>query len=69
MNALENHWLNHKHEYPRDHETRTSLRKDVCIQAFKSALKHNESSRIERSQAIKATGTTSSEWWLPSLLQ
>ena len=69
VNALENHRLNHEHEYPRDHETRTSLRKDARIRAFESASKHNEPSRIERSQAIKAAGTTSGGWQLPSLLQ
>ena len=59
VNALENHRLNHEHEYPRDHETRVSLRKDVRIRAFESASKHNEPSRIKKSQAIKAAGTTS----------
>jgi hypothetical protein len=59
VNALENHQLNHEHEHPQDHETRTSLWKDACIHAFESASKHNEPSGIERSQAIKAAGTTS----------
>ena len=59
INALENHRLNHEHEHSQDHETRNSLRKDACIQAFESASKHNEPSRIKRSQAIKAAGTTS----------
>ncbi|KAG6370583.1 hypothetical protein JVT61DRAFT_11380 [Boletus reticuloceps] len=59
INALENYRLNHKHEHPRDHETRSSLQKDVHICMFESASKHNEPSRIERSQAIKAAGTTS----------
>jgi hypothetical protein len=59
VNALENHRLNHEHEHPQDHETRTSLRKDACIRAFESASKHNELSRIERSQAVKAARTTS----------
>ena len=65
INALENHRLNREHEYPRDHETWFSLRKDVCIWAFESALMHSELSRIGRSQAVKAAGTTSGEWWLP----
>lgn len=59
INALENHRLNHEHDYPHDHETRTGLRKDARIRAFESASKHNEPSRIEKSQAIKAAGTTS----------
>ena len=59
VNALENHRLNHEHEYPRDHETQVSLRKDVRIHTFEPALKHNEPSRIEKSQAIKAARTTS----------
>ena len=59
MNTLENYRLNHEHEHPQDHETRASLQKDVHIRAFKSASKHNEPSRIERLQAIKATRTTS----------
>ena len=52
-------WLNHEHKHPQDHETQVSLWKDVHICAFKSASKHNEPSRIEKSQAIKAAGTTS----------
>ena len=68
VNALENHWLNHEHEHSRDHETRNSLRKDVRIRAFESASKHNEPSRIERSQAIKAAGTTSGRLQLQAAL-
>ena len=49
INALENHWLNCEHEYPRDHETWFSLQKDMRIRAFESTLKHSELSRIERS--------------------
>ena len=59
INALENHGLNHEHEYPWDHKTRTSLQKDAHIRAFESSSKHTEPSRVERSQAIKAAGTTS----------
>jgi hypothetical protein len=61
INALEKHRLNHEHQYPSDHEMRLTLRKDSCIRAFESASKHNEPSRVEKSQAIKAAGTTSGQ--------
>jgi len=69
VNALENHRLNHEHEHPQDHETKISLRKDARIRAFESASKHNEPSRIERSQAIKAAGTTSDTYTNEELLR
>lgn len=61
INALEKHRLNHEHEHPPGHETRVPLRKDSRIRAFESASKHNEPSRVAKSQAIKAAGTTSGQ--------
>ena len=69
INALEKYRLNHEHGYPRDHETRVSLRKDSRIRAFESASKHNEPKRVEKSQTIKAAGTSSGKHPAPPTCQ
>jgi hypothetical protein len=61
INALEKYRLNHAHSYPCDHETHVSLRRDSCIRAFESASKHHEPKRVEKSQTVKAAGTSSGE--------
>jgi hypothetical protein len=61
INALEKYQLNHEHHYTLDHETCVSLRKDSRIRTFESASKHNEPKRVEKSQVVKAAGTSSGE--------
>jgi hypothetical protein len=61
INALEKYRLNHAHSFPRDHETHISLRRDSRIRAFESASKHHEPKRVEKSQTVKAAGTSSGE--------
>jgi hypothetical protein len=61
INALKKYRLNHEHLHPHDHETHVSLRKDSRIRAFESASRHNEPKRVERSQTVKAAGTSSGE--------
>ncbi|KAG2095328.1 hypothetical protein BD769DRAFT_1678377 [Suillus cothurnatus] len=68
INALEKYHLNHAHSYPCDHETHVSLRRDSRIRAFESASKHHEPKRVEKSQTVKAAGTSSDTYTKAELI-
>ncbi|OJA10888.1 hypothetical protein AZE42_11709 [Rhizopogon vesiculosus] len=68
INALEKYRLNQEHFYLCDHEMHVSLCKDSCIRAFELALRHNEPKRVEKSQTIKAAGTSSDTYTKAELM-
>ncbi|KIK32123.1 hypothetical protein CY34DRAFT_111093, partial [Suillus luteus UH-Slu-Lm8-n1] len=69
INALEKYRLNHAHSFLRDHETHISLRRDSRIRAFESASKHHEPKRVEKSQTVKAAGTSSDTYTKAELIR
>jgi len=64
ISALE-HWrFNHAHFYRDVPDAQTPLRSDYRVKTIETAKKHDEPKRVESSQALKATGSSSGK---PSL--
>lgn len=59
ISALENWRFNHAHHYRDIRDAQVPLRSDYRIKTIETAKRHDEPKRIETSQALKATGTSS----------
>jgi hypothetical protein len=65
ISALE-HWrCHHAHCYRDIPEAQTPLRSDCRVKTIEAAKKHDEPKRIESSQALKATGSSSGQPFFP----
>ena len=61
ISVLECWWLNHAHKYRAVPEMQTGLRLDAWVKTIERAKRHDEPKRVESSQALKATGSSSGE--------
>ena len=61
ISALENWRVNHQHLHKDDPEAQMTLRSDNRIKLYETASKHNEPKRVQSSQVLKASGTSSGE--------
>jgi hypothetical protein len=66
ISALE-HWrFNHAHLYRGIADAQTPLRSDSRVRTIEAAKKHDEPKRVESSQALKAAGTSSGQFFPPA---
>lgn len=64
ISALENWRFDHAHHYRDIPEAQTVLRSDARVKTIEKAKRHDEPKRVESSQALKATGSSSGQPFL-----
>lgn len=65
INALERHRKVNQHIYVNITGSQTKLRDDIRIQELERAAVHHEPDRVQKSQTLKAAGSSSGRCGLP----